>query len=182
MSRDDVALAVNSLQARTQDQLHIHISCVRPDVRSALKRYEAEIGEGWSRLPFAIAGDLYRARRLYGDAIDANPFELLAKGLPEAKRDMASQTLVVVGATFRDGQNGFYLLTRPSTVTSLPKGSFSSITIAGCYEGRIEESLWRRGSRVRDRGSKRKDAGGLVGHFDCGNTDWTDMIVLVKIK
>ena len=84
VSRDDVALAVNSLQARTQDQLHIHISCVRPDVRSALKRYEADIGEGWSRLPFAIAGDLYRARRLYGDTIDANPFELLAKGLPEA--------------------------------------------------------------------------------------------------
>ena len=68
----------------------------------------------------------FRARRLYGDTIDTNPFELLAKGLPEARRDMASQTLVVVGATFRDGQNGFYLLTRNSTVHKPAEGEASA--------------------------------------------------------
>ena len=122
VSRDDVALAVNSLQARTQDQLHIHISCIRPDVRSALKRYEADIGEGWSRLPFAIAGIFTGSGASM--AIRLTPIRLNCwrRDCRRRQRDMASQTLVVVGATFRDGQNGFYLLTRPSTVHKPAEG------------------------------------------------------------
>ena len=49
--------------------------------------------------------------RIEGDTLTtANPFRLLADGIPTAHADMASQTLVVAGATFRDGRSGFYLL------------------------------------------------------------------------
>ena len=111
LSIDEVGLAVNSAQARTQDQLHIHIGCIRPDVRAALEAHEADFGENWSRLPFALVGHEYWAMRIVGDVLEpANPFELLAGGIPAARHDMAGETLVVTGARFRDGRNGFYVL------------------------------------------------------------------------
>ena len=75
--------------------------------------YEKDISERWSRLPFAILpGHHYRIMRLDGEELGAmNPFALLANGFPAAAADMASYTVVVVGAKFRDGTDGFYVLT-----------------------------------------------------------------------
>src|SRR5579871_1480337 len=39
--RSVVGMAINSADARTQDQLHIHIGCLRRDVIRALQRYES---------------------------------------------------------------------------------------------------------------------------------------------
>jgi CDP-diacylglycerol pyrophosphatase len=44
------------------------------------------------------------------DLSQANPFRLLAEGVPRARADMGDQTLVVIAATFKDGRDGFYLL------------------------------------------------------------------------
>jgi CDP-diacylglycerol pyrophosphatase len=91
--------------------LHIHVGCIRPDVRAALQIYATKIEATWSRLPFAIGGHGYRITRIEGDTLAAaNPFKLLADGIPAARADMASQTLVVAGATFPDGRSRFYLL------------------------------------------------------------------------
>jgi len=110
-SRDNVGLAVNSAEARTQDQLHIHLGCIRPDIKAALRRYDPDIRETWSKLPFGVGGHLYRIMRVEAETLAAaNPFQLLAKGVPFAGADMASQTIVVVGARFRNGKSGFYLL------------------------------------------------------------------------
>jgi CDP-diacylglycerol pyrophosphatase len=117
LTRDKVGLAINSAQGRTQDQLHIHVGCLRPDVRFALQVYEADTNENWSRLPFYFSGHPFRIMRVYGDTLgSANPFLLVAEGIPGAHADMASQTIVVAGARFRDGRNGFYIFadhTRP---------------------------------------------------------------------
>jgi CDP-diacylglycerol pyrophosphatase len=119
LSRDDVALAINSARARTQDQLHIHIGCIRPDVRAALQVYEAHIRNTWSKLPFGVGGQRYRIMRVDGDSLEVtNPFKLLANGIPAARQDMASYTLVVAGATFRNGKNGFYILAGDKNVAS----------------------------------------------------------------
>jgi CDP-diacylglycerol pyrophosphatase len=40
----------------------------------------------------------------------ADPFKLLADGIPGARESMGSETLVMVGASFADGRDGFYLL------------------------------------------------------------------------
>jgi CDP-diacylglycerol pyrophosphatase len=115
LTRDKIGLAVNSRQGRTQDQLHIHIGCLRPDVRAALQVDEPDISRAWSKLPFAIGGDEYRIMRVDGDTLGAtNPFELVADGIPAARRDMASQTIVVAGMSFGDGGSGFYVLTARS--------------------------------------------------------------------
>lgn len=105
-----VSLAVNSELARTQRQLHIHIDCVRADVRGALNAQRAEIGERWSALNEPVAGHRYLAMRVDGDTLAGyDPFKLLAVRVPGASADMGQRTLVVVGTRF-DGRPGFVIL------------------------------------------------------------------------
>ena len=111
LPRENIALAVNSALGRSQNQLHIHIDCVRTDVRDTLRAAEASIGDTWAPFPLPLAGHRYVAMRLAGqDLTRANPFKLLADGWPSAGRDMGAQTLVVIGARFANGDPGFILL------------------------------------------------------------------------
>ena len=61
MPRDTLSLAINSELARSQNQLHIHIDCVRADIRDELRRERSEIGRRWKPLPVLLAGHRYRA-------------------------------------------------------------------------------------------------------------------------
>jgi CDP-diacylglycerol pyrophosphatase len=114
LPRDAVALAINSAVGRTQDQLHIHIDCIRPDVREALAENLDKVGAVWTPFPVLLAGHTYRALRINQETLDGvNPFRLLADAPSEG--DMGTHTLVLVGATFPDdgspgGSPGFVLL------------------------------------------------------------------------
>ena len=111
LPRDAVGLAVNAATQRSQDQLHIHIDCVSPDVRKTLGSYAAELTADWHVLPFTLAGRRYWARRLDStDLSDAAPFRLLADGVAGARSDMAHETLVAIGATFAPTAPGFIVL------------------------------------------------------------------------
>jgi CDP-diacylglycerol pyrophosphatase len=111
LPRDAIGLAINAATQRSQDQLHIHIDCVAPDVRKALGAYAGELGANWHVLPFMLAGRRYWARRLdSADLSDAAPFRLLADGITGARSDMAHETLVAIGATFAPSTPGFVLL------------------------------------------------------------------------
>ncbi len=111
MPRETVAIAVNSSLNRSQDQLHLHIDCVAPDVAAALSFAKDGIGEQWKILPQPLAGQSYWARRLDGEALAGKaPFRLLADGLEEAKGQMGFETLVAVGADFEGEHPGFILL------------------------------------------------------------------------
>jgi CDP-diacylglycerol pyrophosphatase len=111
LARDAVGLAINSASGRSQAQLHIHVDCLRPDVRTFLRVHESEIGTDWSAPRFRLDGHPYRAMRIVGGELgSADPFKLLADGVPGARASMASQTLVLTGASFADGKEGFYLL------------------------------------------------------------------------
>jgi CDP-diacylglycerol pyrophosphatase len=111
LPRNAISLAVNSTFGRTQDQLHIHIDCVRADVRDAVQRQLASIGDNWSPLAEPLLGDRYRAMRVSGEDLDGfNPFTRLADGIPGARGAMGNQTLVVLGATLPDGKPGFVVL------------------------------------------------------------------------
>jgi CDP-diacylglycerol pyrophosphatase len=109
--REDVALAINSVVSRSQSQLHIHVDCVRADVRAALEARQDDIGAAWTRIRLPPFGLPYRVRRLEGaDLAPRNPFALLARGVPEAGDDMGHFALAVVATTFSDGAPGFFLL------------------------------------------------------------------------
>lgn len=109
LPRDWMSLAVNSSVARTQNQLHIHIDCVRADVHAALSRHQAEIGRSWAPFPAMLAGHTYDAIYIDGDPLSANPFRLRADALHDPELEMGLQTLVVVGAV-REGRPGFVIL------------------------------------------------------------------------
>jgi len=108
--RDDIGLAVNSAAARTQNQLHIHIDCVRGDVRAALQRAPA-IPRRWAPLGVLLAGHKYLAMRVDAAQLNGvNPFRLLADGVAGARADMGDHTLIAIGASFSNGHPGFILL------------------------------------------------------------------------
>jgi len=107
---EDIALAINSKYGRSQNQLHIHIDCVRPEVRQALNANQRLIGPSWSVLNVDLAGHRYSARRLEGaDLGSSDPFRLLAED-PQARADMGRETLVVIAANFQGAKPGFVLL------------------------------------------------------------------------
>jgi CDP-diacylglycerol pyrophosphatase len=111
LPRDAIGLAINAASRRSQDQLHIHIDCVAPDVRAALEGYASNLTVGWRLLPFAMQGRRYWARRLdSSDLSDVAPFRLLAEGVAGAKGAMGEETLAALGATFTPDVAGFVLL------------------------------------------------------------------------
>ncbi|BBZ76051.1 CDP-diacylglycerol diphosphatase [Mycolicibacterium anyangense] len=110
LPRDWVSLAINSAVSRSQNQLHIHIDCVRADVREALRTAAGSIGPRWEPLPVPLVGHTYWAMAVPGTELTANPFTLMADGLPGARTEMGSYTLVVVGADNVGGSPGFVVL------------------------------------------------------------------------
>jgi CDP-diacylglycerol pyrophosphatase len=132
LPRDAIGLAINSISGRTQNQLHIHIDCVRLDVQAALRERGAVIGERWARFPVSLAGHDYMAMRLEQPELGAtNPFVLLADGVPGARADMGHQTLVVIGDSFR-GKDGFVLLAGHATPATGNWGSGEQLLDHAC--------------------------------------------------
>ena len=112
LPRSAISLAINSAKARSQNQLHIHMDCIRTDVHQVLERDLASIGDSWAPLSEPlVGGHHYRAMRVVADTLEGtNPFILLADGVPGARADMGTENLVVVGAEFAAGQPGFIIL------------------------------------------------------------------------
>ena len=108
--RDAVGMAINAAGSRGQDQLHIHIDCIRPDVRDALLARMAEITTKWADLPVNLAGHVYRARWIDGAEPKPDPFILLADDARALGAPMRDETLAVIGARRPDGKEGFVLL------------------------------------------------------------------------
>lgn len=107
--RDDLALAVNSIDGRSQNQLHIHVDCIQPAVKTALDAAKGQIGGHWSTV--TLAGHPYRAIRLTEAELKGrNLFRLLADSDPEARANMGLETLVLAGAVFEGSAPGFILL------------------------------------------------------------------------
>jgi CDP-diacylglycerol pyrophosphatase len=121
LPRTAISLAINSANRRGQDQFHIHIDCVRADVQAAVRAQASRIGDSWAPFPQPLAGHDYRAIRVLGAELDsADPFVLLADGVPGARAAMGAQTLVVVGADFGDAGPGFVILNASSDAAGTP--------------------------------------------------------------
>jgi CDP-diacylglycerol pyrophosphatase len=136
MPRETLSLAVNSVFGRSQNQLHIHIDCVRADVRDALWRVRSQIGRHWAPLPVLLAGHRYRAMRLDGERLDRNPFKLLAHGVPGAAADMGRHTLVVAGLWYDDGGPGFVILDARADLAHGERASGEDLQDHDCQIGR----------------------------------------------
>jgi CDP-diacylglycerol pyrophosphatase len=107
----EIGLAVNSASGRSQNQLHIHVDCMRPDVVAALGTMRNAIAAQWGDLPTLLSRHHYRAR-LVTDATlsDTDPFQVLSSDLRERGESMADQSLLMTATTLADGKPGFILL------------------------------------------------------------------------
>ncbi|MEW5494407.1 CDP-diacylglycerol diphosphatase [Enterobacter cloacae] len=73
-----VSLAVNSKYGRSQDQLHIHVSCLKDNVSAVLESEGANISNEWKPIQQKIEGHEYIARKLNGTDLEKeDPIKLL---------------------------------------------------------------------------------------------------------
>ncbi|WP_112819919.1 CDP-diacylglycerol diphosphatase [Rhizobium sp. S163] len=96
VSDEQILLAVNSEYGRSQNQLHIHISCTRPDVRQKLLELETGITDTWEPLSVEFSGHAYWARRVtMPQFAEVGPFRLLAYGLPRSVSSMGRYSVAM---------------------------------------------------------------------------------------
>jgi CDP-diacylglycerol pyrophosphatase len=115
--RTAVGLALSTPRARDQDQFHIHIECLRPEVFEALHANGAQISGKWS--PITVIGSTYQARRIADPNLEATrPFELVAQLSPDAKHHLENYTVLISGMQYPDGA-GFVILTSTGPTAEL---------------------------------------------------------------
>ena len=86
-----LALTVNSAEERSQDQLHVHVDCLKPEVARALADFTPQAA--WTPMSVPLAGHTYFARAV--PDLAASPFRLLAE-MPGAAAEMGEWTLAAV--------------------------------------------------------------------------------------
>ena len=105
----EVGLAVNSASGRSQDQLHIHLDCLKPRVLAALKTHGHAIRSSWAAFPVPLAGDRYLAMWVPAAVAERfNPFAALGR-LP-GRRDLRATSFAAVATAADDPRPGITLL------------------------------------------------------------------------
>ncbi|ECM8911379.1 CDP-diacylglycerol diphosphatase, partial [Salmonella enterica subsp. enterica serovar Senftenberg] len=124
-----VSLAINSRLGRSQDHLHIHISCIRPDVREQLDNDLTRISTRWLPLPGDLMGHEYLARRVTeSELAQRSPFMMLAEEVPEARDHMGRYALAVV----RQSDGSFVLLATERNLLTFNRASAEEIQDHSC--------------------------------------------------
>lgn len=96
-----LSLAINSQYGRTQNQLHIHISCLRPDVRQQLDQLTPKLSGRWQSI--TLRKHRYWLRALTPDELTRqSAFIRLADERPEARSEMGKYGLAL--AELSDGR------------------------------------------------------------------------------
>lgn len=124
-----VSLTLNSRTGRTQNHFHIHISCLRPDVREQLNASMASISSRWLPLPNGLRNHRYLARRVTENELaQKSPFLMLAEEVPEARDHMGRFSLAM--AQQNDGT--FVLLATERNLLTLNRASAEEIQDHRC--------------------------------------------------
>jgi len=110
LPREAVGISVNSMYARSQDQLHLHVDCMDKAVAATLASYADGLDGTFRPMTVELNGRKYWARAVMSaDLAAATPFKMLADGIEGARAQMGAWSLILVGATFK-GEPGFALL------------------------------------------------------------------------
>jgi CDP-diacylglycerol pyrophosphatase len=116
-SASRIGMAINSKSGRTQTQLHIHISCVLPDVSAVLMNANIP-----SLSPKPVPVDLgpsgskhtYKVLKVSSLSGDNSPFKIVA-ALDGAKEHMEVQSIAVIGSLI---PNEYYILNTTADTTN----------------------------------------------------------------
>ncbi len=125
----NVSLAINSQYGRSQNQMHIHISCLLPQVKTQLSQEAGDIGYRWQPLPEKLIGHTYLARKVSAAELNQKgAFRLLAEGVPEASEKMGHFGLAMVSLQGGD----FLLLANERNLLQLNNASTEEIQDHNC--------------------------------------------------
>ena len=116
----DIGLAVNSRPGRSQDQLHIHVDCLRHRYAQLVRQHDGGLSaEKWTRLTFALRGRYYWATLVNSpDLSQTNIFRTAATLLRVSPGHMEDVTIVVIPRL----EKGFYLLADQYMPGAMGKG------------------------------------------------------------
>mgnify|MGYP001160570547 CR=1 FL=1 len=121
------ALSINSEGGRTQNQLHIHISCLRPDIRQQLDSLSPKLSSLWQSEQ--LAGHTYQVRAVTRDEIKKmSPFLRLAREIPGAREEMYKYGIAV--AALPDGRRVMMVIKR--NLLLLNRGSAEELQDHSC--------------------------------------------------
>ncbi|MBF7686264.1 CDP-diacylglycerol diphosphatase [Acinetobacter sp. B10A] len=125
-----LSFTVNSPYGRTQDQLHIHSSCLKAQVYTQLTHERVQITESWRVLSTPILGHRYLAKKINLSQLnDVNPFVELSHYLQQNNAGrMAEYGLGMVSATGTD----IILLATRFDLTEKNLGSIEEIQDTFC--------------------------------------------------
>lgn len=124
-----VSLTINSPTGRTQNHFHIHISCLRADVREKLDANQAQISTQWLPFPGGLEGHEYLARRVTEqDLVQQSPFMMLANELPEAREHMGRFALAMA----QQSDGSFVLLATERNLLLLNRASAEELQDHQC--------------------------------------------------
>jgi CDP-diacylglycerol pyrophosphatase len=102
-----LGLEVNSKYQRSQNQLHIHISCMSASTSAKLEHHRNDSPNQW--IWDTVGGSRYRIMRVSTPALNVNPFDIVARDHPESSQ-MATQTILVTGAGPDTKSDGWLIL------------------------------------------------------------------------
>jgi CDP-diacylglycerol pyrophosphatase len=95
LTGDQLGLEINASTQRSQNQLHIHVDCMRTDIAAALAPHRGDTPGQWSWT--TLDGNRYRVMRVMSLRDRDNPFRVVNRDL-DAKQSMGEQTILVTGA------------------------------------------------------------------------------------
>jgi CDP-diacylglycerol pyrophosphatase len=109
--RDEIALVANSAVARTQDQLHIHVGCLRPHARLMLAAAAPNVPIGkWVRIGAVVPHTMFWGMRIRGaDLSDFEPFRLAVEAFADKVRHRGDLTIAAAGVRI-EGDDQFLIL------------------------------------------------------------------------
>ncbi|HBP30511.1 MAG: CDP-diacylglycerol diphosphatase [Advenella sp.] len=96
IAEQDYSFTVNSQSGRSQNHLHIHISCIRPALRERLLALQSQLDSRWQPVPGGINGHAYQARTLSLNELEQHgAIALTIASLAHARQDMANVSLAL---------------------------------------------------------------------------------------
>lgn len=104
---NQLGLEINSKYRRSQNQLHIHIDCMRREVSLALAAHAKDAPGTWRW--DTVDGKRYRIMRVSSLDGTSNPFRIVARDNQDAEA-MAAQTILVTGAGPSAEADGWLIL------------------------------------------------------------------------
>jgi CDP-diacylglycerol pyrophosphatase len=109
--RDEIALVANPAVIRTQDQLHIHVGCLKSSAKRMLAAAAPNVPIGkWGRIGAVVPDSMFWGMRIRGtDLSDIEPFRLAAEAI--ADKVISPRYLTIAAAGVRvEGDDQFLIL------------------------------------------------------------------------